>query len=88
MANASQHIMGKYFHILILLFHFTPGIAQRDTILLNQKWQFSIDSNGIGIKDEWFEKTLPQSNTVNLPHTWNIDSLNQNYYGWAWYQKK
>ncbi|MBS1928903.1 MAG: beta-galactosidase [Bacteroidetes bacterium] len=80
--------MGKYFHILILLFHFTPGIAQRDTILLNQKWQFSIDSNGIGIKDEWFEKTLPQSNTVNLPHTWNIDSLNQNYYGWAWYQKE
>lgn len=62
--------------------------AQRDTIALNSNWQFSVDKKENGIKEKWFEKTLPNHRDVNLPHTWNIEEKNQNHYGWGWYQKK
>ena len=62
--------------------------AQRDTITLNDNWQFAIDKKAEGIKDNWFQKSLPGKRTVHLPHTWNIEEENQNHYGWGWYQKK
>ncbi|MFZ1800143.1 MAG: sugar-binding domain-containing protein, partial [Chitinophagaceae bacterium] len=60
--------------------------AQRDTLKINNGWQFCIDKNAAGIAGKWFEKTLPGTETVNLPHTWNIEEANQNHYGWGWYQ--
>lgn len=63
-------------------------VAQRDTIPINNDWQFAIDKKGNGINEKWFEKNLPNSRIVTLPHTWNIEDENQNHYGWGWYQKK
>ncbi len=62
--------------------------AQRDTILLNSGWAFSIDKKGEGVNNKWFEAALPNARSVQLPHTWNIESENQNHYGWGWYQRK
>ena len=62
--------------------------AQRDTIPLNSDWQFKVDKEGNGLQNNWFTKTLAETNKVKLPHTWNVDKYNQNHYGWGWYQKK
>jgi beta-galactosidase len=73
--------------LFVLLFQFQV-YAQRDTISLNNNWQFAIDKKGIGLQEKWFAQMLSQSRTVHLPHTWNIEHENQNHYGWGWYQKK
>lgn len=62
--------------------------AQRDTIALNNDWQFAIDKNAVGLQQQWFAKALPNATSVSLPHTWNIHSATQNHYGWGWYQTK
>src|SRR6476661_9525835 len=64
------------------------AIGQRDTTPLNKNWQFAIDSNASLPGNLDWEKALKHASTVQLPHTWNIALQTQNYYGWAWYQKK
>ncbi|MBA4257800.1 MAG: beta-galactosidase [Chitinophaga sp.] len=64
------------------------AIAQRDTIHLNDQWQFTTDKQSEGFKREWYLGTLPNARTVTIPHTWNIEDTNQTHYGWAWYQKR
>ncbi len=61
--------------------------AQRDTISVNNDWQFTIDKNAAGMANNWFEKKLPNARTVQIPHTWNVEDANQNHYGFGWYQK-
>jgi beta-galactosidase len=79
----------KYFLSFLMVFFMSlVAFGQRDTIALNADWQFSIDKNGEGINQQWFNKPLASSKAVQLPHTWNIEPNNQNYYGWGWYQKK
>ncbi|MBT9484567.1 glycoside hydrolase family 2 TIM barrel-domain containing protein [Sediminibacterium sp.] len=62
--------------------------SHRDTIHLNNQWQFVTDKQSEGFKREWYIGTLPNARTVAIPHTWNIEDSNQTHYGWAWYQKK
>ena len=76
-------------HIFILACFFAPAaFAQRDTININAGWKFSVDKNANGITQKWFKKDLPNSKTVHLPHTWNVEDENQNHYGWGWYEKR
>ncbi|HRI21974.1 MAG TPA: glycoside hydrolase family 2 TIM barrel-domain containing protein, partial [Panacibacter sp.] len=77
----------NFFLILVITIRFA-AIAQRDTIPINNDWQFVVDKNSQGIPEKWFEKQLADTRIVNLPHTWNIEEANQNHYGWGWYQKK
>jgi beta-glucuronidase len=74
--------------VFIFLFISTSIFAQRDTIALNEGWQFLVDKKAEGLNNRWFEKTLSNSRTVHLPHTWNVEDENQNHYGWGWYQKQ
>ncbi len=81
--------MKKLFYTIVcLVCFFSAALAQRDTIALNSNWQFAIDKKGNGLNEKWFEKSLPNNRSVNLPHTWNIEDDNQNHYGWGWYQQK
>ncbi len=64
------------------------SFAQRDTIPLNNNWQFVVDKKAEGINNKWYEMPLAAARTVKLPHTWNIEDENQNHYGWGWYQQK
>ena len=61
--------------------------AQRDTIALDDNWQFLVDRKAQGLNEKWHATTLPNAKTVELPHTWNVEEENQNHYGWGWYQK-
>jgi len=75
--------------ISCLFFLFSVGAAaQRDTIQLNNQWQFVTDKQSEGFKREWYLGTLPNARTITIPHTWNIEDSNQTHYGWAWYQKR
>lgn len=74
--------------VCLLLFTGLISYAQRDTIALNDDWQFRIDKESKGMNERWFQNTLSGARVVKLPHTWNIEKDIQNHYGWAWYQKK
>ena len=75
-----------YTALFFLISH--AAFAQRDTINLNDSWKFCIDKQTEGLTKEWFKKDLKNSADVKVPHTWNVDKNTQNYYGWAWYQRK
>lgn len=73
--------------LLFLLFVSSKCFSQRDTIALNDNWQFKIDKVSVGINEKWFSSLLSTAKLVNVPHTWNVEKETENYYGWAWYQK-
>lgn len=78
-----QH--GSLFSLLFVCLH---AFAQRDTLPLNNDWQFKTDKTSMGLKENWQKSILSHTRAVVLPHTWNIEEENQNHYGWGWYQKK
>lgn len=82
--------MSKYFRIIsILILFYCNGYAQRITLDINKKWLFATDQKNEGVRQQWFAHPLTRgAQEVNLPHTWNVDSVNQNYYGLSWYQKR
>ncbi|MBN2762544.1 MAG: hypothetical protein JXR41_05605 [Bacteroidales bacterium] len=63
--------------------------SPRNVVLINDNWEFCIDSLQVGLKEGWSEKGLPDSITahVNVPHTWNINPKTSEYMGSAWYEK-
>ena len=65
-----------------------PSSSHRDTVHLNNQWQFLTDKQTEGFKRGWYVGSLPNARTISIPHTWNIEDSNQTHYGWAWYQKK
>jgi beta-glucuronidase len=78
----------KIFISFIALMVGAHVFAQRDTIEVNNDWQFKIDKSGEGISGKWFENALQNTRTVNLPHTWNVEAGTEMFYGMGWYQKK
>lgn len=78
----------KYALLAMLFVSFFYGTqAQRDTIKINTDWKFKIDNDGAGNQQRWFLKPLTDTREVKVPHTWNIETENQNHYGWGWYEK-
>lgn len=73
---------------IIGVFLFLAGSAQRDTISVNNDWQFKIDKANEGMSQKWFDANLSNARTVSVPHTWNVEAGTEMYYGMAWYQKK
>ncbi|HEY1221276.1 MAG TPA: hypothetical protein VGF03_20200 [Bryobacteraceae bacterium] len=77
-----------------------PSELARDTLSLAGKWEFALDPNGVGVKEGWAGRTLPDS--IDLPHTtdvarkgkfqeptqeaWKL-SRRYPYEGLAWYRK-
>ncbi|HEX4877956.1 MAG TPA: glycoside hydrolase family 2 TIM barrel-domain containing protein, partial [Chitinophagaceae bacterium] len=81
-------MLQRFFFLCISVLVVVVSAAQRDTISINDEWQFTTDRLQSGVRDQWFNQPLPGSRLVRLPHTWNIDEADQNHYGWGWYQKK
>jgi beta-galactosidase len=82
-----------YFLLTIFALAFFSVKAQtpsRQVVPFNGPWSFTIDSTGLGVQQNWQESGIPAklAKTVIVPHTWNVDSLTQNYYGGAWYEKR
>lgn len=78
----------RLFLLLSFCLFYAGCFAQRDTLVINNDWQFTVDKKAEGMQTQWFTGALPNAGTVQLPHTWNIEDANQNHYGWGWYQRK
>lgn len=79
--------------VLILLFSILciSGVAIsqiHQNVSLNGQWNFTVDSTNTGLNNSWFNGIPAQlSKAVFVPHTWNIEDGNEEYAGWAWYEK-
>ena len=51
---------------------------------LNRDWLFRVDPNQAGVASGWEKKLPAETESVNLPHTWNM-GRHDNYLGKAWY---
>jgi beta-glucuronidase len=60
------------------------GAARTD---LDQEWQFRADPEGQGTASGWNSTIPPETESVTIPHTWNIGRLHD-YHGVAWYFRK
>ncbi|MFA5819822.1 MAG: sugar-binding domain-containing protein, partial [Bacteroidales bacterium] len=76
-------------------------VSQRQTILLNGFWKFSLDTVGQGINEKWFARSLSDSvrlpgsldeNKKGIPNTNRQETMRLSrelmYAGMAWYQKE
>ncbi len=53
----------------------------------NQGWLFRTDPDGIGEASGWIRSIPADTQSVNLPHTWNIGEFHD-YLGVAWYFRR
>ncbi len=74
---------------VILFYSFCNAQTLREQKLLSGKWQFAVDSTGVGEANNWASDGLPSSDskTVTVPHTWNVMHGLEGYSGTAWYQR-
>lgn len=63
------------------------GIQQ--AIPLNGLWSFAFDPDDQGEKANWFsaDKNTATWQSVEVPHTWQIEPEHTDYFGKAWYRK-
>ena len=67
----------------LLLVVCAPAFAAT-SVDLDRDWFFRTDPNQIGAAGEWQKKLPADTESVNLPHTWNIGQ-HDSYVGKAWY---
>jgi len=77
--------MKRHFLFSILILFTFSANAQRLIQSLDGDWQFQLDKDSVGWKS--WANGIPESRTVTVPHTWNIEDGSELYYGTAWYQK-
>lgn len=65
------------------LIFYTSAFATT-AIDLNREWLFRTDPTQIGAQAGWQKKLPAETESVNLPHTWNIGRYDD-YLGKAWY---
>jgi len=53
------------------------------------EWRFAIDPHNRGLQQRWYSapEAAPDSRTVVVPHTWQIEPALVDYYGTAWYER-
>lgn len=83
-----KSFLSKIYPTVVLILLNLTCLAQRDTLQINSDWSFKIDKEARGINDKWYLHEFENAKNVQLPHTWNVETENQNHYGWGWYQKK
>jgi beta-glucuronidase len=67
--------------LMLLLISSAMGASRTD---LDWDWQFRADPDGIGDASGWTASIPSDTESVNVPHTWNIGRLHD-YLGVAWY---
>jgi beta-galactosidase len=74
----------------LVLLAFSLSHGQRESLSLNGRWGFAIDSAGVGMRDGWFRSGIPKAfrRMVTVPHTWNVDPGAEEYGGVAWYERR
>jgi beta-glucuronidase len=76
--------MEQNVRIVILLSILSATAFASSRIDLNRNWQFCVDPHETGEVSEWPKHPPADTESVNVPHTWNIGK-HDNYVGKAWY---
>ena len=67
-------------------FHLLPAQAATHADF-DRDWQFRSDPEGSGERSGWFSAIPADTQSVTVPHTWNIGALHD-YLGVAWYFRR
>lgn len=76
------------FLLLVCMFlPFLGATGRENSISLDGNWQFKLDPGDSGIEAGWFRKEHDRSDWrwVRVPHTWQTEAGNEDYYGIGWY---
>jgi beta-glucuronidase len=76
--------MNRIFRAAVLSLILCAPAFAATAIDLNRDWLFRTDPNQIGATAGWQTKLPSDTESVNLPHTWNM-GRHDNYLGKAWY---
>jgi hypothetical protein len=76
--------MNRIFRVGVLSLTLCAPAFAATAIELNSDWFFRTDPSQIGAQSGWQRKLPAETESVNLPHTWNI-GRHDNYLGEAWY---
>ncbi|HZL44256.1 MAG TPA: glycoside hydrolase family 2 TIM barrel-domain containing protein [Verrucomicrobiae bacterium] len=80
----SLHLLRRLSTLCLFLACLAPGTFAGPVIPLNGSWQFRIDPSDQGTNAGWFREMPADTETVSVPHTWNIGE-HHDYEGNAWY---
>lgn len=83
-AGPRRRMTGSF--LLMLMFLWCANALCSPHIDLNADWRFRIDPAKVGEAQGWFQNVPDQTESVSLPHTWNIGKYSR-YEGTAWYFK-
>src|SRR5690348_5480850 len=72
--------MKRIFGSAIILFFLSVPVLATTRIDLDHDWQFSVDPQERGETSGWQKQLPPDTESVNVPHTWNIGK-HDNYLG-------
>ncbi|MGD0496987.1 MAG: glycoside hydrolase family 2 TIM barrel-domain containing protein [Bryobacteraceae bacterium] len=66
-----------------------PSHSLHECVSLNGSWLFRLDPDGKGEAGGWAlpDAPAPGWREVCVPHTWQVESENTEYYGVAWYRR-
>jgi Glycosyl hydrolases family 2, TIM barrel domain/Glycosyl hydrolases family 2, sugar binding domain/Glycosyl hydrolases family 2 len=82
-AGVRAGVRAKYMGAVLALLFVTPLFGASRTVL-DEGWQFRADPDANGVAAGWSSATPPGTESVTLPHTWNVGRLHD-YRGVAWY---
>ncbi len=60
-------------------------MQSRLTVPLQGSWRFQADPDNEGVKQQWYERGLPEGAEVTIPHTWNVQAGLEEFRGTGWY---
>ncbi len=66
-----------------------PQLSSNKTVSLCGEWRFRADPTAAGSEQHWYEAGDSTSDwhSVDVPHTWQIESASADYRGVAWYRR-
>jgi beta-galactosidase/beta-glucuronidase len=71
-----------------------PRSIIRPQIDLDGEWKFRVDPENVGQKEEWFNASIPFTETILVPGAWDAqgvgketDKITNSYIGKAWYRR-
>ncbi|MDX9754359.1 MAG: glycoside hydrolase family 2 TIM barrel-domain containing protein [bacterium] len=73
--------------VLWLGFTLSSVFAGGDIRSLDGAWAFTLDLSNRGQTEGWYQPDFDRSGwrTVTVPHTWNVEPGNEEFFGVAWY---
>ncbi len=68
--------------------HPRPDFERKEWINLNGEWRFRFDAQNVGVKQDWFQNGLQQTQDILVPYSWGSPLSDvENKADIAWYER-